>query len=41
MFLSNLRPLSYPKLKSKFSLKLFTLEKALYYKSYYQNNYKL
>ena len=38
---SDLRPLSHPKFKSKFALALFTLEKALYYKSYYQNNFKL
>ena len=41
MFSSDLKPLSHPKFKSKFVLTLFTLEKALNYKSSYQNNFKL
>ena len=41
MFSLDFRPLSNPKFKSKFVLVLNTLEKALYYKSFYQNNFKL
>ena len=41
MLSSDLRPLNHPKFKSKFVPTLFTLEKAFYYKSSYQNNFKL
>ena len=41
MFSSDLRPFSHPKFISESVLTLFTLEKALYYKSSYQNNLKL
>ena len=41
MLSSDLRPFNHPKFISTFVLTLFTLDKALYYKSSNQNNLKL
>ena len=41
MFSSDLRLSNHPKFKSKLVFALFTSENALYYKSSYQNNFKL
>ena len=41
MFSSDLWQLGHPKFISKIALTLFMLEKAVYYKGSYQNNFKL